>query len=101
MPVHATVAIVHQVVSIFRWVKNKNASTIQYQKRENTLTALELKGGWKFMTLYVNTTRISPSDLKRARIIFPSLRSSLKRLLACFMSTVTRIHVSSGLRQTS
>jgi hypothetical protein len=41
----ATVVTVHQVVSIFRWVKNRNASTIQYRKRGNALIVLELKGG--------------------------------------------------------
>lgn len=45
MLAHATVATVRQVVSIFRWVKNRNAWTIQYQKRGNTLTVPEFEGG--------------------------------------------------------
>ena len=101
MLAHVMAATVHQVASTFRWEKNKNAWTIQYRKRENALTVLESKDGWKFMTLYVNTTRTSPSVLKRARTTFPSPRSSLKRLLACFTFMATRILVSSDLHQTS
>jgi hypothetical protein len=41
----AMVATVHRVVSIFPWVNNKNASTILFRKRENTLTVLEFEGG--------------------------------------------------------